>query len=90
MHVMVKGPQHADVQMTVDSIDPEKSLTASFGEPEALGDSISMHPLTVSVPKGAPAIVRIGNDQSEAGQIVIKTTHPTSKEVILHIRFAVE
>jgi hypothetical protein len=90
LKVMVKGPQHADVKLTIDSIDPEKHLTATLGEPMSLGDNITMHPLTVSVPKGAPPIVRLGNEQGDAGQIVIKTTHPLSKEVLLLVRFAVE
>ncbi|MBP86149.1 MAG: hypothetical protein CMJ64_05455 [Planctomycetaceae bacterium] len=90
MHVMVKGPQHQDVELTIDAIEPKECLTASLGEPKALGDNITLHPLTVSVPKGAPAIARLGNEQGDAGQVVIKTTHPTAKKLILSVRFAVE
>jgi hypothetical protein len=90
MHVMVKGEGHADVKLNVASVDPSECLTAVLGEPKALGENITMHPLTLTVPKGAPSMVRLGNDQGEAGQVIIKTTHPTSKEVVLLVRFAVE
>lgn len=89
MKVIVKGPQHADVKLTIDSIVPKQCLTASLGEPE-IGDKITMHPLTVSVPKGSPSVTRLGNDQGDAGQVIIKTTHPASKEVVLLVRFTVE
>jgi hypothetical protein len=35
-------------------------------------------------------MVRLGTAQGDEGRVVIKTTHPTIKELVLGVRFAVE
>jgi hypothetical protein len=44
----------------------------------------------IEVPAGTRPMVRLGTAQGEEGRVVIKTTHPTIKELVLGVRFAVE
>lgn len=90
MHVRVKGQHRDSVELMIDTVDPEEALTASLGEPMPAGREIILHPLTISVPNDAPSINRLGTSNAAPGRIVIKTTHPTAKELVLLVRFAVE
>ena len=47
-------------------------------------------PLTIEVPAGTRPMVRTDTAQGEAGRIVLKTTHPKVKELVLSVRFSVE
>jgi hypothetical protein len=44
----------------------------------------------VEVPAGTRPMVRLDTAQGEEGRVVLTTTHPTIKELVLGVRFAVE
>lgn len=89
LHVLVKGPHRHDVKLSIESTDPAQSLTATLGEP-VTGKKTIRHPLTVTIPKDSPSISRLGTGQAKPGKIVIKTTHPTSKDLTLLVTFAID
>ena len=88
MFVLVKGPYRNDVKLTVAEVDPPE-MKVSVGEPTSEGKTVK-YPVTVSVPKGTPAMSRIGSAQGKAARFVLHTTHPFSKELPVQVRFTVE
>ncbi|MDA1054726.1 MAG: DUF1573 domain-containing protein [Planctomycetota bacterium] len=91
LHMMVKGEHRDEVQLTIGTCDPADYLSATVGERKAIQDGKTyLFPITVELDKRAPAMNRLGGVGSAVGRIVIHTTHPTAKEVILFVRFAVE
>ena len=91
LRVLVKGPHRENVQLTVGEVDPEGILRATLGQPSKIADgAILLFPLTIEVAKDARVINRLGTDQGPSGRVVINTTHPQAKQVILRVRFATE
>jgi hypothetical protein len=89
VNVVVRGQGAPDVQLAVDSVEPEE-LKVAIGEPKQLTDTLVHFPVQVEVPAGTRPMVRLGTAQGEEGRVVIRTTHPTIKELALGVRFAVE
>jgi hypothetical protein len=77
------------VQLAVDSVDP-KELKVTIGEPKKITDTLVHFPVEIQVPAGTRPMVRLGTAQGEEGRVVLSTTHPTIKELVLGVRFAVE
>ena len=90
MQVLVKGDHRDDVELSIETVDPSEALTATLGEPNKDAPGIVLHPLTITVREDAPSLNRLGTATAKPGQIVIKTTHPTAKEMVLLIRLAIE
>lgn len=90
--IAVKGPERHDVKFEVGEIDPEGTLKVTLGEPKEInGGAVVLVPITIEVPAGSPPVSRLGGgDRKDYGRILIKTTHSTSKELQLLVRFAVE
>jgi hypothetical protein len=89
--VLVKGPSRQDVKISVGDVDPADVLQVSVGDPTPLGDGRAIKfPVQVTIPKGAPAMNRLGNQQGKAATFVLETTHPISKRLPVTVRFAVE
>jgi hypothetical protein len=89
VNVVVRGDGAPEVQLAVDSIDPEE-LKVTIGSPKKLTDTLVHFPVEIEVPAGTRPMVRMGTAQSEEGRVVLTTTHPTIKELVLGVRFAVE
>jgi hypothetical protein len=65
-------------------------LKVTIGEPNQLRPTLLHVPMEIEVPAGTRPMVRLDTAQGEEGRVVLKTTHPTIKELVLGVRFAVE
>lgn len=89
LNLMVRGAEAEKVTFEVVSSDPPE-LQATIGEPKKLRDGLVSFPLKVEIPAGTRSMVRTDTAQGEAGRIVLRTTHPNVKELVLSVRFSVE
>ncbi len=89
VNVVVRGAGAIDVKFEVQSVDPPE-LKVTVGEPKRLNDELMHVPIEIEVPAGTRPMVRLNTAQSEPGRIVLTTTHPKVKELVLGVRFAVE
>jgi hypothetical protein len=89
VNVVVRGATANDVKFEVQSVDPPE-LKVTVGEPKRLNDELMHVPIEIEVPAGTRPMVRLNTAQSEPGRIVLTTTHPKVKELVLGVRFAVE
>ncbi len=89
LFAFVKGPHRESTKLSVRSIDPADSLEVSIGPPTSLaGGRTIRYKITLTVPKGAARVDRLGIG-AKLAHIVLDTTHPTTKEVNIYVRFAV-
>jgi hypothetical protein len=89
LNVVVRGEGAAEVTFKVASKDPTE-LNVTIGEPRRLTDTLLHVPLEIEVPPGTRPMARLDTEQGDAGRIVLTTTHPKVKELVLGVRFAVE
>jgi hypothetical protein len=89
LNIVVRGADAAGVRFEIQSIDPPE-LKATIGEARKLKETLLHVPLEIEVPAGTRPMVRLDTAQGEEGRIVLKTTHPTVKQIVLGVRFAVE
>ncbi|MEN1681589.1 MAG: DUF1573 domain-containing protein [Planctomycetota bacterium] len=94
--VSVKGPDAAGAKLSVDEIDPPE-LLAELGEPRKVRDEVYHWPLKVAVPPGTPPMVRLqtgrlpsGKFQFPEGRVRLASDLPSTPELELGVRFAVE
>ncbi len=91
LHLMVRGENQDDLQVTVGECDPAEYLSATIGERKAIQDGKAyLYPVIVKLAQNAPSMNRLGGVNAPEGKIVLHTTHPTAKEMTLYVRFAVE
>jgi hypothetical protein len=89
VNIVVRGSDAADVKLEVVSSDPPE-LKATVGEAKRLRDTLVHIPVQIEVPAGTRPMVRLNTAQGEEGRVILKTTHPTIKELVIGVRFAVE
>lgn len=89
INLLVRGPEAESVKFDVASTDPPE-LKATVGAPKRLREDFVHVPLTIEVPIGTRPMVRTDTAQGEAGRIVLRTTHPKIKELVISVRFSVE
>jgi len=89
VNVVVRGADAAGVKFEVQSVDPPE-LKVNIGESKQLKDTLLHVPVEIEVPVGTRPMVRLDTAQGEEAHIVLKTTHPKIKELVLGVRFAVE
>jgi hypothetical protein len=89
VNIVVRGQGAKDVKFEVQSVDPPE-LKVKIGEPKRLKDTLLHVPVEIEVPAGTSTMVRLQTAQGDEGRIVLKTTHPTIKELAIGVRFAVE
>jgi hypothetical protein len=89
VNIVVRGSGAADVKLEVVSSDPPE-LKATVGESKPLRDTLLHIPVEIEVPAGTRPMVRLSTAQGEEGRVVLKTTHPTIKELVVGVRFSVE
>jgi hypothetical protein len=88
LRAIIKGDHRNDVQLEIESIEPQGALEATLGEPDR-NEQVVTVPLTIEVPRGAPAGSHLGAGGSKAGRIIIKTNHPQAERIEIEVRFAV-
>jgi hypothetical protein len=89
VNLFIRGDDAESVKFEVGSADPP-DLKVTFGEPIRLKSTLVHVPVEIEVPAGTHPMVRLATAQGDEGRIVLKTTHPTMKELTLGVRFAVE
>jgi hypothetical protein len=89
LSLIVQGDGAADVKFALKSSDPPE-LKAVIGEPRKFKDTLLHVPVEIEVPPGTRPMVRTDTSQGDAGQIVLTTTHPKIKEMVLGVRFSVQ
>jgi hypothetical protein len=91
LFLLVKGPQRHDVKFSVGKIVPPNVLQVQIGEAAPLGDGKALRiPVTIEVPKSAPAQSHMGDARGDMAKITLETTHPTVKQIPISVRFVVE
>lgn len=90
--ILVKGPHRADVKLTVSSVVPDAGLKVRFGDVKSVNEgAVLLHPLIVEIPADSAPVSRLGGtEQNDYGKIVIDTTHPEAKQLLILVRFAVQ
>jgi hypothetical protein len=88
LNVVVRGENAEDVKFEVGSLDPPE-LKVTIGEPKPLKATLLHVPVDIEVPPGTRPMVRLATAQGEEAKVVLKTTHPTMKELAIGVRFAV-
>lgn len=88
VNVVVRGENAEDVKFEIGSVDPPE-LKVTIGEPKRLTATLLHVPVDIEVPPGTRSMVRLATSQGEEAKIVLKTTHPTMKELAIGVRFAV-
>lgn len=89
VNVVVRGPDAKGVKFEVQSVDPAE-LNVIIGEPKQYKPTLLHIPMEIEVPAGTRPMVRLDTAQGDEGRIVLKTTHPRIKELVLGVRFSVE
>jgi hypothetical protein len=89
LNLFVRGAEPDAVKLEVASTDPPE-LSATLGAPKKLSDGLFSVPLMVEIPIGTQPMIHTDTAQGEAGRIVLTTTHPKVKELVLGVRFSVE
>jgi hypothetical protein len=89
LNIVARGENAGDLKFEVGSVEPTE-LKATLGTPQKLKDTLLHVPLEIEVPPGTRPMVRLDTSQGEAAKILIKTTHPEMKELVVYVRFAVE
>ncbi len=89
LYAFVKGPHRESTKLSVASVDPSNALQVSIGEPMKLASGRSIrYTITLTVPKGAPRTDRTGKG-TKLAKVVLKTTHPTTKEINIYVSLSV-
>jgi len=89
VNIVVRGEQASDITFEVQTCDPPE-LQAVLGEPRRLKKTLTHVPMTIEIPAGTRPMARQGTAQSDAAQIVLKTSHPETPKMVLKVLFAVE
>jgi hypothetical protein len=89
LFIHVRGERRDEIKLSIGTIDPVAALKATIGEPKTAGKSY-LYPLTITIPKGAPLVNRLGTEQGKIGIINIETTHPTVRTLPIYVGFSVE
>jgi Protein of unknown function (DUF1573) len=89
VNIVVRGTGATNVKLHSDSVDPAE-LQVKVGEPKKLSATLVHIPVEIEVPAGTRPMVRLGTAQGDEARIVLKTTHPQIKELVLGVRFSVE
>lgn len=94
LRISFKGENAATSQATLASVDPEW-LEVELDEPIEIRPGVRHQPLTVRIPPGRSAEVRSGVGSEEGGigdgdaRIRLTTTHPTTSELDVKVRFVI-
>jgi hypothetical protein len=87
--IFLRGEQGKAAQLEVGQTFP-KFLEAELGERKEISENLVQVPLVIRVPKGASPAVYLGGRDSQAGRVVIRTTHPHVPELTINVKFTIE
>lgn len=87
--ISTRGEHADDVTFEVVRTDPPQ-LQAKIGASKAAKPGVNHTELMITIPPGTPAMSRLDTVQDKPGEIVLKTNHQLSPEVVIPVRFAIE
>jgi Protein of unknown function (DUF1573) len=88
VYLHIKGPHRDMTDVQIESIEPA-SLLATLEKPLTDSPAVKRIPLKIEVPAGVPLGNFLGTDNSKTGKIVLKTTHPDIKQIVIPVLFVV-
>lgn len=86
--LVVRGEHAEGATLELASTDPDV-LQVTIGEPRRAKTGVTHFPVELVVPPGLPPMARLGNAQSEDGQVRFRSNHPDTPEFGFRVRFAV-
>lgn len=89
LFIDITGDHAKGTEIVASEVSP-KYLEVELGEPNELRDDFVRVPLKLRVPQGLPPAIHNGTGQGEAGSVVLKTNHPTSKEISFGVRYTIK
>lgn len=89
LNIVVRGEGAPEVKFGLASADPPE-IKVSIGESKKLKDTLAHVPITIEIPPGTRPMVHLDTVQGNEGRVVLTTTHPELKELVLGVRFSVE
>jgi hypothetical protein len=91
LDMYVRGEHRNNVEFSVGEMDPPGYFDVVIGEPVSLNNGKTIkRSVTIGVKQGVAPINRMGAALAPHGLIVLETTHPLTKQVLIHVKFAVE
>ena len=88
VYLHIKGPHRDMTDVQIESIEPA-SLLATLEKPLTDSPAVKRIPLKIEVPAGVPLGNFLGTDNSKTGKIILKTTHPEIKQIVIPVLFVV-
>jgi Protein of unknown function (DUF1573) len=86
--VHIKGPHREMTEVQIESVEPA-SLRATLEAPLADSPNVKRIPIKIEIPPGAPLGIFLGTEDTASGRIILKTTHPQIKQVVIPVLFSV-
>ena len=90
VYLHIKGPHREMTELEVESAEPATSLKATLGDAVALSPTVKRIPLKIEIPADAPIGNYLGVSNSQTGRVILKTTHPKIKQLVIPVKFAVQ
>lgn len=91
LRLYVTGPHRHETQLSIGELDPSDYFKVDIGPPKELNNGKAVQFLvTVEIPAGRAPINRTGAEEAGWGRVVLKTTHPQTKQVPIRVKFSVE
>jgi hypothetical protein len=87
--LLIKGPHRQATTAEVAQVEPSAWLKVTLGEPLTDSPNVKRIPITIDIPAGAPLGNFSGTDDGKTGRIVLRTTHPQVKEVVIPVEFLI-
>ncbi len=95
LFLVLRGSKRHGVKFSIAKLDPPW-LRVTFGEPIELKkdgpneSGVTQIPLTVEIPPGAPPVNHLGSEVGKHAEIVLESTHPQVKQILMFLQFVVE
>jgi hypothetical protein len=86
--LLLRGPHGRDVEIKPVKVEPSW-LKVTLGEPTELTSGVSQRTLTIEIPPGTPPANHLGGPQGKSAQVILETTHPLVKQIVLYVQFVV-
>ena len=92
LQIRVSGQYKDEVELSIDkeTLDPRGTLVASWRPTIRSKDGPTIFPLVVEIPSDSEVVSRLGPTRKDFGKIVVNTTHPDAKQIVIYVRFAIE
>jgi len=90
LRILVRGEHRQTTKFEVASVDPKDVLEVKVRSSADVGTGKTVqHILEVVIAKKTPLISRLGLGQGNFGQIVLSTTHPEVKKIVIKVPFEI-